>query len=205
MKLYYAPGSCAFASLVSLCETGADFEAKIVKLAEGEQKSDWFQAISPRGRVPVLVVDDAPVTETIAILSYIANRYPEAKLLPLGDPLALARAYELMAWLASSVHVTIAQLWRSERFTDDAEGIAALKAAAPGRLETAFAEIERRIAGEWALSSGYSVLDPYLGVFLRWAKRLEMDLGAYPRWQAHNERLMARPAVQRAIAIEQAG
>ena len=202
MQLYYAVGSCAFASLVCLCEAEADFSAKRVVLAEGEQDSDWFRALSSRGRVPVLAVEGHVITETIAILSYIANRYPNGKLLPLDDPLALAQAYEMMAWLASSVHVLIAQLWRSERFVDDAVGASALQAAAPARLAAAFREIEGRIAGPWVMASGYSVLDPYLAVFLRWARRLQMDLSPYPRWQALNETLFARPAVQSALAIE---
>jgi len=204
MQLYYAPGSCAFASLVSLYEAEAPFTAHRVLLSDGEQHSAWFRAISPRGRVPVLTVDGEVVTETVAILSYIANRFPGKNLLPLDDALALAKAYEMMAWLASNVHVTIAQIWRGERFLDDDEGKKALSDAGPVRLEAAFREIETRLQGPWAMASGYSVLDPYLAVFLRWAKRLEMDISAYPRWQAHNERLFARPAVQSALAAETA-
>lgn len=202
LDLYYAPGSCAFASLIALCEAGAEFEANRVALSDGEQHSEWFRAINQRGRVPVLIIDGEPISETLAILSFVASRFPDAELLPLEDPLGLARAYELMAWLASSVHITIAQLWRSERFADDTETINALKAAAPQRLEAAFNEIETRIAAPWVFGNRYSLVDGYLGVFHRWARRLNVDMSHFPRWQAQYASLEQRPAVQRAITIE---
>ena len=202
IQLYYAPGSSAFAPLVCLSEAEADFLAIRVVLASGEQHSDWFRAVSSRGRVPVLAVDGLVITETIAILTYIAQQFPEAQLLPLASPIELARAYELMAWLATGVHVTIAQLWRSERFVDDLNGKKSLEVAAHPRLERAFEEIEARIAGPWALDSGYSALDPYLAVFLRWVTRLKMDIDSYPRWKAQNTRLFERRAVQNALRIE---
>jgi glutathione S-transferase len=204
MELYYAPGSCAFASLVSFCEAEADFTPRRVMLANGDQNSSWFRAINPRGRVPVLVAGGQTISETIAILSFVAHRYPERRLLPLNDPVALARAYELMSWLATGVHTTIAQLWRSERFVDNKGAAAALSAAAPSRLEAAFREIEERLVEPWALGCDYSALDPYLAVFYRWARRLDMDMSGFPRWRAHNERLFERPAVQAALAIEAA-
>ena len=203
--LYFAPGSCAFASLIALAEAGLPFEARKINLAEREQDSAWFRVLNPLGRVPVLEVGDTVVTETIAILSYAAHAGPDARLLPLGDPLALAKAYEFMAWLASNVHVTIAQLWRTERFVDEPAAAAAVKAAAPERLERAFRSLEQRLAGPWALGPGFSVVDGYLAVFFRWAQRLEMDMSAFPRWSGHQAALLARPSAMSALAIEQAG
>jgi len=204
LTLYFAPGSCAFASLVALTEAGQTFEARKVKLADREQDSAWFRALNPLGRVPVLEVGDTVVTETIAILSYAAHSSPDARLLPFGDPLALAKAYEFMAWLASSVHVTIAQLWRTERFVDEAPAAAAVKAAAPERLEKAFGSIEQRLAAPWALGTDFSLIDGYLGVFFRWGQRLEMDMSTFPRWSEHQAALLARPSAIAALAIEQA-
>ena len=205
LTLYFAPGSCAFASLIALVEAGQTFEARKVKLANREQDSEWFRALNPLGHVPVLEIGDTVVTETIAILSYAAHSNPNARLLPFGDPLAVAKAYEFMSWLASSVHVTIAQLWRTERFVDDASAAVAVKAAAPERLERAFRAIEQRLAEPWALGTEFSLIDGYLGVFFRWAQRLEMDMSAFPRWFEHQAALLARPSVISALAIEQAG
>jgi glutathione S-transferase len=203
IKLYYAPGSCAFASLVALEEAGLHYAPIKVDFGANEQRSDAFLQVNPRGRVPTLLADGVTIPENIAVLTFIANAAPEAHLLPLRDPLRLAQAYEWMSWFASGIHVTIAQLWRSGRFTDEANGQRILQDAAPARLEAAFAEIEARLGSPWILGADYSVVDAYAAVFYRWASgRLAMDVGRYPRWRAHFERLNARPAVERAIAIE---
>lgn len=202
IELYFAPGSCAFAPLIALEEAGADFTAKRLVLAEGDQRRPDFLAINPLGRVPALVVDGTVITEVIAVLTFIANRFPDARLLPFGDTVALGKAYEFMAWLATNQQIYIAQLWRTERFADDPATIAALKDAAMSRLESGFAQIEERIAGPWAMGESYSVIDAYLGVFHRWAERLEVDTSQFGAWTRQHERLMDRPATRAALARE---
>lgn len=203
VDLYFAAGSCAFAALIALEESGLSYEPRRLDLAAGQQRSHEFLAINPRGRVPTLVIDGEPIAENIAVLTTIAHLSPAARLLPFGDPLALGRAYSLMSWFASGIHVTIAQLWRSERFTADPLGQQALRAAAPGRLQEAFDELESRITGAWLLGSEFSVVDGYAGVFHRWASgRLGMDMARYPKWNGFMDRLMARPTVHRALAKE---
>jgi glutathione S-transferase len=205
IDFYFAPGSCAFAGLVALEETGLPYSPKRLDLAAGDQRSSAFLGLNPRGRVPTLVVDGKVITETIAVLTFLANARPEAELLPSGDPLKLARAYEWMSWFASGVHVTIAQLWRSGRFTDNEAAQRELQEAAPSLLQKAFSEIEARLETAWALGDRFSVVDPYLAVFHRWGSgRLAMDMTQYPRWQRHFDRLTARPAAQRALNVEQA-
>jgi glutathione S-transferase len=105
LKLYYAPGSSAFAPLVALEELGVAYDVHRVDLAAGEQRQPTYLRVNPRGRVPTLAVDGEPVTEVLAILTYLAHAYPHGGLLPLADPLKLARAYEVMSWFASTVHV----------------------------------------------------------------------------------------------------
>ncbi len=202
LELYFAPGSCAFAPLVALEETGAAFEAKRLVLADGDQRRPEYLAINPQGRVPALVVDGTVITEAIAVLSFIAHRFPDAHLLPFDDPVAFGKCHEMMAWLATNQQISIAQLWRTERFADDPQTISALREAAMGRLRTGFAQIEERIVGPWAMGECYSVVDPYLGVFRRWAERLELDTSQWPAWSAQHKRLLDRPATQAALARE---
>ncbi|HET9628415.1 MAG TPA: glutathione S-transferase N-terminal domain-containing protein [Novosphingobium sp.] len=204
LELYFAPGSCAFAPLVLLEEAGAEFTAHRLVLANGDQRRPDFLAINPLGRVPALVVDGTIVTEAIAVMSFIASRFPEAHLLPTGDPVALGKCYEMMAWLATNQQVYIAQLWRTDRFVDEPTAVAALKEAALERLKAGFQQIEERIAGPWAMGESYSAVDPYLGVFRRWAERLELDTGQWPAWSAQHRRLLDRPATQAALAREAA-
>lgn len=204
MELYFGPGSCAFAALVALEEAGADYTPRRLVLAEGEHRKPEFLAINPLGRVPALVVDGTVITEVIAVLTFIAARYPQAGLLPVEDPVMLGKVYEWLSWLATNQHIAVAQLLRTERFADDPALVAGLRDAARPRLAAGFAEIERRIAGPWAMGERYTLLDGYLAVYRRWAERLEFDLSGYPAWAAQHERLAARPAFQRALAREAA-
>lgn len=201
IELHFAPGSCAFAPLVALEEAGADFVPHRLVLADGDQRKPAFLAINPLGRVPALIVDGTVVTETIAVLTWIANRFPDAALLP-RDTLAMAKCYETMAWLATNQQVFIAAMWRTDRFADDEATQAGLKAAALDRLKAGFQQIEDRIAGPWAMGEDYTVVDPYLAVFRRWAERLEMDTSGWTKWNAHNARFLERPAVKAALAHE---
>ena len=97
MKLYYSPGSCALASHIALAEAGASYEPVRVDFSSGEQQKPDYLAINPKGRVPSLITDDGTLTETPAILLYIAQKYPEAGLAPLDNPFALARARSSIA------------------------------------------------------------------------------------------------------------
>ena len=204
LTLYFAAGSCSLPALVGLEEAGAAFEAVRLVLAEGHQRTPEYLAVNPRGRVPLLVVDGVRIGENIAVLSTIANLFPRADLLPLGDPVELGRAYELLAWFASSVHVSFAQTGRPERYTRDQSAWPALKAGGRENLLAAYEEIEARLEDgrPWLLGARFSLADPYALVFHRWAERLDIDMAAYPAYSAHAERLRARPSVQRALAHE---
>src|ERR1700680_1478517 len=114
--LYYSPGACSMSAHIALEEVGTEYEPRVVKLAENQQRQPDYLAINPRGRVPVLVLADGTVlTECAAILLYLARKFPKAKLWP-DDPLAQARCIEWLSWLASSVHVAFAQTRRPPRF-----------------------------------------------------------------------------------------
>jgi len=204
LTLYFAAGSCTLPALVGLEETGAAYEAVRLVLADGDQRRPEYLAVNPRGRVPALVVDGVTIVENVAVLTTLANLFPAARLLPLGDPVALGRAYELLAWFASGVHVSFAQIGRPERYTRDTAAWPALKAGGRENMLAAYAEIEARLADgrPWLLGDGFSVADPYALVFHRWAERLEIDMAAYPAYAALAARLRQRPSVQRAMAQE---
>jgi glutathione S-transferase len=204
LTLYFAAGSCSLPALVGLEEAGAVFDPVRLVLPNGDQRRPEYLAIHPRGRVPVLVADDVAIGENIAVLTAIAQRFPAARLLPAHDPLQLARAYELLAWFASGVHVAFAQVGRPERYTPDTAAWPALKAGGRENMLAAYAEIDARLEDgrPWLLGEDFSLADPYAHVFYRWAPRLEIDMADYPAFHAHAERLQARPAVQRAFRHE---
>lgn len=202
LTLYYSPGACSLASHITLEETGAPFEARRVALANGEQNTPEYRAINPRGRVPALRVDDGEVlTENPAILAYLARRFPEATLLP-ADPLAEARCLSMMAFLSSSVHPAFAHIFRPERFADDTAVHPALKEKGRQVFHDHLREIDGLLAGkEWA-QGPYTVCDPYLLVFYWWGMRIELPVAELANYTAHKQRMLARPAVRRAIERE---
>lgn len=165
LKLYFAPGSSAFAPLIALEELGVAYDVHPVDLAAGEQRQPAYLRVNPRGRVPTLAVDGEAVTEVLAILTYLAHAYPHGGLLPLADPLKLAHAYEVMSWFASTVHVAFSQIARPERFADD-DGIkAALATPGEARFHRTLTDIERLARGPapgcWARSSAPSTPTPW--------------------------------------------
>ena len=119
LTLYYAPGACSMASHIALGETGTPYERQIVNLAQGEQaKPEYLNGVNPHGKVPALKTDDGMLTENVAILTYLARSFPEAKLLP-TDTIGLARALSHMAYLSNTVHPAFTHIMRPGHFTSD--------------------------------------------------------------------------------------
>ncbi len=203
IKLYYSPGACSLAPHIALEESGAVFETQRVAIAEGDNSRPDYLAVNPHGFVPALETDGEVITENVAVLTYIASRFPEAHLLPFDRPLALAKALSQMAFLSSSVHIAFAQVWRPRRFTVDESVHPQIIAGGRDRISRFYTEIDERLGGsDWLAGDEMTVADPYVLVFFRWGNRIGLDMAAYPHWAAHSRRMLARPAVQRALARE---
>ncbi len=200
LKLYTSPGSCALATHIALEEAGATFELVRVNFAANAQRSPEYLAVNPKGRVPALVTEHGILTETPALLLYVAQLFPAAGLAP-TEPFALARLQSFNSYLCSTVHVAHAHGGRGARWSDDAATQAAMKAKVPGNMRDCFALIEREMfAGPWVLGERFSVADPYLFTLEGWLARDEVDIAEFPRIAAHHKAMQARPAVQRALA-----
>jgi glutathione S-transferase len=205
LSLHFAPGACSLASHIALEETGAGFEPKPISLRKGQQRESGYLKINPLGKVPVLGLDDGTtLTENTAIMTYLAKRFPAAKLLPNGSAEAEAKALSMLAWCASGIHPTFSRLFGPQRFSDlpdSKENVTALARADVAKL---FTHIEGLLAGKEYVLGSYSAVDNYLFVFWKWANALGLDVSAYPTYAAHFARMSARPAVQRALAREAA-
>jgi glutathione S-transferase len=202
MKLHHTPGACSMACHIALEEAGAAFVPVVVP--RGQNRTPEYLAVHPRGLVPVLELDDGRrLTEAAAILLHVARRFPGADLLPEGGTTEEARAFEWLAWLTNTLHVAYAGLWRPERFTDDPAARAALTAEAKDRIDALDHEVEARLGGPFAAGGTYTVADPFLLVFFRWANRIGLDTaGRHPGWTAWARRVEDRPAVGRVLARE---
>jgi glutathione S-transferase len=201
--LYTAPGTCALASHIALREAGADFE--LVKLDFGavQQQSAAYLAINPKGRVPALVTGEGVLTETPALLAFIAERHPDARLAPPCGDFAYARMQEFNSFLASTVHVAHAHKRRGTRWADDPAAIEAMRAKVPQSMSACAELIEARLAGPWVLGERYSVADGYLYTLSGWLEGDGVDLARFPRIVDHHRRVGGRAAVRR--AVEEAG
>lgn len=200
LKLYFAAGTCAMAAHIVLEEAGADYEAVRLEFASNDQKQPEFLAINPKARVPALVTPQGVLTETPAILAFVAQSFPAAALAP-TEPYAFARAQAFNSYLCSTVHVAHAHKGRGSRWTDDAAALESLKQKVPHNMAACFALIEREmLAGPWVLGAAYSVCDAYLFTMSRWLAGDGVDVARFPAVQAHAQRMGARPAVQRVLA-----
>ncbi|MDR6756056.1 glutathione S-transferase [Mycoplana sp. BE70] len=205
LTLHYAPRTCSLASLIALEESGLGFEVKKLDLAGGAQRSPDYLAINPKGRVPALVGDRGILTETPAILAYIAQVTPGGRLAPLEDAFAFARMQAFNSYLCSTVHVAHAHKLRGVRWTDDAAAIETMKAKVPENMAECFRLIEEGMfTGPWVMGNAYSVADPYLFTIGGWLKGDGVDPARFPKVAEHRARMLERPAVQRAVAREEA-
>lgn len=202
LTLYYAPGACSMASHIALEEVGAEYEARPVLLAKGEQRSEAYLKVNPRGRVPALDIGGEVIAENTAILPYIGKRFPAAKLWP-EDPLGEARCLSLIGFCAASVHVAFAHIGRPERYALDEAAFPTVKEAGRKGFHGYCRDIDAMLAGrEWAMGRQYTVCDPYLLVFYWWGSRIELPMRELSAWTAHKDRMLARPAVRRVLEQE---
>ncbi|MDE2607030.1 MAG: glutathione S-transferase N-terminal domain-containing protein [Burkholderiales bacterium] len=204
LTLYYAPGTCALASHLALEITGAPYEAVRLDFKLQQQRSPEYLRVNPRGRVPALVTDRGVLTETPALLQYIAQSFPAAQLAPLDDAFLLAKANEFNSYLCSTVHVNHAHKGRGYRWVepDDTAAIEAMKKKVPQTMAESFAQIEEgMLQGPWVLGERFSTSDLYLYTLTRWLEGDSVDVNRFPRVADHMRRMEARPQVQKVVAL----
>ena len=200
LTLFYASGTCALATLIALEESGAAYTLHTVDFSQQEQLSPAFLALNPKGRVPALRLPDGTVlAESLALLAYVAQAYPAARLAPTA-PADFARMQAFNSYLASTVHVAHAHRRRGSRWADSEAAIAAMQAKVPQNMADCFTYIETHaLQGPWVLGEDYSVADAYLFTMAGWLAGDGVDIQQFPKVAAHTERMRARAAVQAAL------
>jgi glutathione S-transferase len=185
LTFYFAPGTSSMAPHIALHEIGVPFESRPISFARKEQRQPPYLAINPEGKVPALVVDGRLLTEVLAILFYLAKRFPESDLLPHDDLESQAQVLSWMSFIAATIHP-------ARRIGVD-------------RFREAFVVAEQRLgAREWAIDR-YSIADIHLfRLFWRFKNAFHPTPDEFPNLSAHYDRMMARPAVQRTLEVEAA-
>jgi len=212
LQLHYFPGNASLIVHIVLEEIGVPFELAYVDRAAAAHKSVAYLALNPNGLIPVLVDDTVSAAEplvlyeTAAICMHLADSHARARLLP---PLATrdrAEAYKWLAWLATTMQPALSLYFYPERWADDSSGAAAVKAHAEAKVGGLLEQIDAELArhgGPWLLGAGYSIVDPYAFVLCRWTRGFGRPARGMTHVKPWLDRMLARPAVERAFATEQ--
>jgi glutathione S-transferase len=201
--LYYAPNTCALASHIALEDAGAPYELHRLDFRAAQQQSPDYVAINPKARVPAMTTPRGILTETPAILAFIAQSFPEARLAPLNDPFAFAEMQSFNSYLCSTVHVAHAHRMRGQRWADDETSFADMRRKVPRSVRGCYELIERTmLKGPWVMGESYTIADPYLFTIAQWLEDDGVDPAGFPRVIEHRSRMMAMPNVKKALAQE---
>jgi glutathione S-transferase len=202
-KLYFSPGAVSMATHIALEEVGIPYTLEPVLIREGQQLTPQYRRVNPLGRVPAVEVEPGVVlTETPALLGYLAELAPELGLLPPAG-LERARANEWMSLLASVVHVSFITFFRPQRYTSDEAAAAALKLDGKQRFFDMLRHVESRLPEQgFVLGERYSLCDAYLTPFFLWGRHFELSVDELPRYGRLVGAVLPRPAVRRALEQE---
>jgi len=202
MIFYYAPRTVSVAAHIALEEAGAVYEARRLDFSITEQRSDDYLKVNPKGRVPALATAQGIITETPAILAYIAQMYPDANLAPQDDPFAFAKMQEFNCYLCATVHVAHAHGPRGIRWADDPAAIEAMKKKVPQTMGDCFSLIEETmLQTPWVLGEHYSVSDIYLHTVALWLEKDGVDIRDFPNVADHTRRMGKRNAVKKILEL----
>ena len=201
LRFYYAKNSAAYAPHILLEDIGVAYEAVEIDFKSGEQRSDAYLAINPKGRLPSLVTDEGILTETPAILLYLAQVFPEHKLIP-NEPFELATAMAFNLYMASTVHVAHAHKHRGHRWADDPAAHESMRAKVLENMTECARMIETHyFKGPYVLGESYSICDPYLALVTRWLRDDGVDLNAFVLIGGHERLMLQRPSMQRVLEL----
>jgi glutathione S-transferase len=198
MKLYFAPGACSLSPHIVLREAGLNFELEQVDLRTKKTKSGAdFLKVNPKGQVPVLVTDDGKMlTEGPAVVQYIADQKPEAKLAPPCGSFDRSRLQEWLNFITSELHKSFSPLFAPNTPEE-------YKTIIKENLAKRFAGLDAHLAeNQYLMGSRFSVADAYAFVVVGWAKPMKIDLAKWKNLTTYLDRIAARPKVQEAMKAE---
>ena len=198
IALYYAPITCALAPYLTLTEAGAKFEVRPLNFRKGQHTSPDYLKINPKHKVPLLIVDGRVLSESVAIQTWIARTFPQAKLLP-ADPWQELQAISLMSWCSGGIHPFLARINSPSKVCDVPGTEESVKKLAAANLMELFKIADDLLAG---LSITSRAPDAHFFWCQRRARQFEIDLSGFKNCLAHFERMQKRSSVQKLLAFE---
>jgi len=207
IRLYHCPGTASLAPHMLLEEIGVPFELAKVDRERGEHKSAEYLKLNPNGLIPVLVDGDLVLYEAAAICLYLADAHPQASLAPALGSAQRAHYYKWLAWCTNTLQAMLMHYFYSERMVEDGDAAAAaqVKARAETRVGAMLDVLDAELAshgGDWLLGRAFTAVDPFALMLCRWTRNFRRPARYLPHLGPYLQRLLARPAVQRAFATE---
>ena len=199
ITLYHSPGACSDATFISLLEAGADFDVKIILIKNNEQSNPDYVALNPKKKVPFLVVDGKGLSENIAMQSWIAETFPEAKLLP-SDSWDHKRALSYMGWFGSGIHPHITRHFKPAKFCANEDSHGDIKAKAKAMCMEQLALVDTELTDKTWFFEHYTACDSYFFWIYERALREGFELSRFEHCTAHNKRMHERENVQKMLA-----
>jgi len=201
LTLYYAPMACSLVPLISLNESGADFEVKRVNMRKAEHMNPEYLRMNPKHKVPVLLIDGKPLTENVAMALWMTRAFPKAGILP-ADSDTEVEAISIMAWCASGIHPHLSRINSPAKFCDTPGSEESIRRLAAKELDHVFGIVNDMLAGREYFFDQWCAADSHFFWTWRRAITLGLDFSKYRNCAAHSERMQQRPAVKKALDFE---
>jgi glutathione S-transferase len=199
--LYYAPVTCALAPYVTLTEAGANFEVRTLNFRKNQQNSPEYLKINPKHKVPLLIVDGKVLSESIAIQTWIARTFPQAGLLP-TEPWQELQAMSIMSWCSGGIHPFLTRINSPPKVCDVPGTEDSVKRLATANLMELFKVADDMLAGRDYFFDRFTAPDVHFFWCQRRARQFGLELSQLANCDAHFNRILQRPSVQKVYAFE---
>jgi glutathione S-transferase len=193
LQYYYSPFTCTLAGMIALEATGVAYESIIVDMAD---RGKLF-SLNGTGKVPTLVSDEFVITDTIAIIYWLAKNYPQTHLLPDSDN-DVATAISMMAWMGSELHIQRRQYSRPQLFCAEVNAQDVLQKSARPRYWAGLERIDKWLEHNKLPSFG---VEAYALIFYHWALIDNLPVDNLPYFRDFAARMLENPSVIRALKV----
>ena len=200
--LYYAPIACSLVPYVTLTEANATFEVRALNMRKGQHKSADYLKINPKHKVPLLVVDGKTLSENVAIQTWIARSFPQARLLP-TDPWQELQAISLLSWCSSGIHPYLTRLNSPPGVCDLPGADESVRRLAKEHLFENYKIADDMLSGREYFFDHFTAADAHFFWCFRRGLLFDLDLSRFANCSAHFERMKSRPSIQKVLVYEQ--
>jgi glutathione S-transferase len=201
MQLFYTPNTISMSVAIALQEANIAHDLILVDFAKAQQTDADYLAINPKGRVPTLVIEGQPYTETGALLELVSSLAPSKNLAP-NDPMQAAKMRSVMLYLASTMHINHAHKMRGSRWANEQSSFDDMTAKVPETMAASAQYVEDEcLTGPFVLGDVFSIADIYLFNICTWLAGDQVKVSNYPKITAHMAMMETRPSVQKIRAL----